>query len=668
MISNTRRITASGFALFYLRVLLWLVGLVVALAIIIPIMVIIFFNPNDYKPQINTYINEKTGLPLSIEGNIELKMLPWLGFNAKNITLAQAPSYGQDTFIQIDEIGFKIPIRELFKWHLQIESLNIKGLNVHLIKNKDGKTNLEYYSSQLKKTTQGKASSNTGKQQNVENPTSSKKLTFALTHFSFENANVLYEDRTKSQRFTLSNLDLKGKNNGNSIEYPINSEFDLKLEPNGKDLFTGHADLQGLVNLAKGAPSAHFDANVSLKTPHALWQNVKLSTQVDANLAKAITFSNIDLTAGGTRALGKANIPMASGSPVTFQINVDQLNVDDLLKASSTSKSTTAGQTTPSPVTKSENNTAKNSSRPISGDIVIGQLQAKNMTFTQVKASLKTENNLLKINPLQASLYQGKLNATITYDLNNQSHPTTVQGQIAGLQIKPLLNDLKQMQDLSGIAALDFNLAQSTTESLHGILKCSLTNGVVTGVDVNYYLKKAQALLKKEQLTVSDTHQTPFDSLTATLNLHQNVIYNNDLLILSPTFRVNGEGSLNLKDQTLEYKLQAWKQYTDGVEHPNAYPLAIRLKGPIQHPKVEPDLDLYLKMALERELKKQINKQITKGLNKLLKIPKDQPNGSGQTSDPQEQAPEKVQTPEEIIKKKVSKEVERGLKKIFKID
>ncbi len=64
----------------FLRFLSWSVLTLLSVAIIIPVAAFLYFDPNDYKAQLSTFITEKSGLPLEIHGNINMKYFPWLGF------------------------------------------------------------------------------------------------------------------------------------------------------------------------------------------------------------------------------------------------------------------------------------------------------------------------------------------------------------------------------------------------------------------------------------------------------------------------------------------------------------------------------------------------------------------------------------------------------------
>ena len=56
------------------------VALLIAAIVILPMVI----DPNDYRDDITAITKEKTGLDLSLEGDLSLSVFPWLGVYAQN--------------------------------------------------------------------------------------------------------------------------------------------------------------------------------------------------------------------------------------------------------------------------------------------------------------------------------------------------------------------------------------------------------------------------------------------------------------------------------------------------------------------------------------------------------------------------------------------------------
>ena len=64
-----------------------LIGLIVAALLIIPM----FVDLNDYKPQIEQQVTAATGRSFSIGGDIDLSLFPWAGVALSDIRLGNPP-------------------------------------------------------------------------------------------------------------------------------------------------------------------------------------------------------------------------------------------------------------------------------------------------------------------------------------------------------------------------------------------------------------------------------------------------------------------------------------------------------------------------------------------------------------------------------------------------
>ncbi len=650
----------------FLRVVLWLVLLIISIAIIIPVAAFLIFNPNDYKQEVSAFITEKSGLPLEIHGNIEMKYFPHLALNVADVQLSQAPGFGDGEFIKIEHMTFKLPVRELLDRQLIIETLTLKGLQINLVKNSDGSTNWDYFTNQVKKTTSKKSVSTEDKPASSTDSKQKKKLTFSLVHFDVQDANFSFEDKAQQEIIQLRSLQIKGERGDKENDYPISGQFDVtqQLSKSKATSLSGHTDFKGTMTFAKKI-TATLDTTMTLAFPNnpSNFQKANLAMNINVDADKAISLKDIRLQVGEQTITGTSMIPADGNAPITFKLKMNRLDLDKLAPApsapesapQSSSNATPLQTTTAQSTTVSKNSVSNNkSSRSINGDIQIQQVLVKNLTLDNVKASIRKDNNLLKVSSLTASLYQGTLSLVASKDLANAQAATTVQGTLKDIQIQPLLTDLKQEKRLTGRADLDFNLAQNS--KINGIVKAHITNGTIEGIDVKYYLSLAASLFNKEKKVEADTNTTPFGDLTATLNINDDIIYNNDLTIVAPSFKANGDGSINLANKTIEYKMQAYRQYKDNEEHPNAYPLAIRIKGALNHPKVEPDMDLYLKKGLEKDLKKELNKQIEKNLGKIL----------GNKSDPNQTTQEGSTPSTDELQQKLEEKLNKGLNKLFK--
>jgi uncharacterized protein involved in outer membrane biogenesis len=632
------------------RVLLSFFLLLVGLAIVVPIAAYFFFDPNHFKNEITTYINSKSGLPLEIHGKISMQVFPWVGLKVHQVDLAHPSSFGHGKMIEIQEMGLKMPLNELLQKHLQIESLDVKGLTINAIKNKDGSTNWEYYSKQVKN--KQNATPSTSVPTKSDTPSQgSKKLRFDLLKFSLNDVKATFEDRQSGEKIEIEKLQLVGRQGSAAGSYPIEGEISVRTN----DL-TSQGKFEGTFEEVNNKWLASLQTDFTFDIPKnpASFRKGSISTQINANFAESIAFNKLMVKSGQLELKGHCKVPFDQKQAITFHADINKLDLNGL---SGSSK----GEVKPAVTNDAANKVLvqhavskpKTSQQLVIGSVTIGKVLAHGLVLDNVSTQVKKDATTLTLRDLSANFYQGKLLTNVVKHLQNPQAPVALVGKLTQVSLSPLLKDLKQEARVSGVSNVDFNLSYHETPGLNGTLKLQISDGVIEGVDVKYYLSLAQSLLKKTETKETDTKRTPFGTLVATMLFNNNVMDNNDLAITSADFTAKGEGSINLNSQTIAYKLQALKVYQDNKEHTKAYPLAIRIKGPLGHPKVEPDYDVYLKKLMEQEVKGELNKQI----GKLLGAPKEtDPNAPSD-------APQNL---EDAAKKKLEEKLNKGLKKLFK--
>ena len=98
-------------------------------------------DPNDYKDKIQSLALEKTGRELSIDGDIGLSYFPWAGLSLGSMAMANPDGFGESAFVQIDSAQVKVKLLPLLKKSVEVNTVELKGLNLDLQRAADGTTN-----------------------------------------------------------------------------------------------------------------------------------------------------------------------------------------------------------------------------------------------------------------------------------------------------------------------------------------------------------------------------------------------------------------------------------------------------------------------------------------------------------------------------------------------
>ena len=260
----------------------------------------------------------------------------------------------------------------------------------------------------------------------------------------------------------------------------------------------------------------------------------------------------------------------------------------------------------------------------LSGDIHIKYLTLMNLHMQNVSADMAWEDNIFTISPISAVLYDGWMSGTVHgRDLSKVPH-WDWDMQFSRVQIKPLLFDLNGQDnklDISGIGQLRMeadttgNTKSELINHMHGNLKYGLTNGVVSGIDLNYYIATAVELINRQPVSSpSDTMQTSFESLTGSMRLRNGVASTDDTILVSSAVTVKATGNLDLIRDSIDYALDIVPQHLEAFK----WSIPVLITGSLQSPNVKLDT-LKINTIIANE---QFQRLKEKAEDKLKKMPK----------------------------------------------
>lgn len=260
--------------------------------------------------------------------------------------------------------------------------------------------------------------------------------------------------------------------------------------------------------------------------------------------------------------------------------------------------------------------------KKLKGNISMAQFDLMKLKGSAAKVDVNWEDGVLILNPITAKLYQGSFKGEIRgSDFSNQSvwHGKINFNQI---QLQPLLSDLYGVNaklNVSGLADLALNLdtkgkdKQAALSHLNGTTQFSVKNGELAGIDINYFMQTADALINRQPIKSANRNSTAFESLTGSVSIKNGVANNKDLLLSSTAFTTQGEGEINLVNQTMDYQLTAKSVKTAGVE----WVVPVLVTGDIKHPKIHLDmvtLNQFLLKSKLKNVKEKVKQEIQKNI------------------------------------------------------
>jgi AsmA protein len=179
-----------------LSVLVVAIGLLVVLAVALLFIV----DPNDYKGQIASKVEEQTGRTLSIEGDMALSVFPWLGLEIGRTQLSNAEGFGDEPMARMESVQVRVKLLPLLRNDLQMDTVRLNGLYLNLARSADGSTNWDDLA--------GPAAEDRGEAETLPTDDDGGDLLGGLAIGGVEvtDAQLVWEDRSTDSRYEVRDL------------------------------------------------------------------------------------------------------------------------------------------------------------------------------------------------------------------------------------------------------------------------------------------------------------------------------------------------------------------------------------------------------------------------------------------------------------------------------
>ena len=181
-----------------MKLLKWLGGVIAALLILIVLAVVILPNivdPNDYREKIGTLVKDNTGRDLTLEGNLELSVFPWLGIKTQGLRLSQPDGIAGD-MISVDTAQLRLKLLPLLSKQVQVDTIILTKPQVSLITLSNG---LDSFSGLTGGDSEAAAAPE------VES-SGAGSVSLAVQGIQITEGLVIIDDRKAGSRMELSNL------------------------------------------------------------------------------------------------------------------------------------------------------------------------------------------------------------------------------------------------------------------------------------------------------------------------------------------------------------------------------------------------------------------------------------------------------------------------------
>lgn len=652
---------------------------VFALLVAAAVAITLFVDPNDYRDEIATYVEEKTGRPFELQGELSLSLFPWIGLETGPAQLGNAPGFGDQPFARVEEVGIKVQLLPLLRKELVMDTVILDGMVLNLTRNEQGKGNWEGLAGEPGPEPEPPP----------EEPSPAGGLAgFAVSGVNVSNARIVWEDRQTGTHMALQELDLTTGQLGGAEPVDVKLEFDLVDQPEGRprhfeltsdvlfDLQQGTLNMSDLLVKFAGVELAgsvqgkdvlgesSFTGRLAVAefVPRRVLQELEIElpeTTDPTVLGKAVLETEFSATTSAAELndlmlrlddstlTGTLAVRDFAKQALRFDLDLDQIDLDRYLPPPEEEPTrASAGFGLISSAVAAEPPAADDGplipvdlirGLDVEGELRIAELKAYNLRSEQVRMVVSAKNGSVRVHPSQAQLYGGSYSGDVRIDARGKQPLISMNETLEGVQAQPLLKDAADTDLLSGTAKVTAQLAGTATtmeqlrRSLNGTIAMAFTDGSIKGVNIPNLIRKANATIRGQPAPPEEPEQTDFTQLTATAAVRNGVADNRDLQLQSPLLRVTGAGTANLVEETVDYTLKAVivasleGQGGAALESLKGVPIPVRIEGPFAEPGFKVDLAQVLteqqKQRLEQEVeekKEEVREEVEEKLKDRL--------------------------------------------------
>ncbi len=121
-------------------------GLRIALAAI-AVLVLLFVVPpligvNRYRGQITQIISQSLGRPVRLS-SVQVRLLPWPGFEISDLSVAEDPAYGAEPVLYANKVTASIRLLALWRGRVEIGKISVDEASLNLVRAGPGRWNLD---------------------------------------------------------------------------------------------------------------------------------------------------------------------------------------------------------------------------------------------------------------------------------------------------------------------------------------------------------------------------------------------------------------------------------------------------------------------------------------------------------------------------------------------
>jgi AsmA protein len=570
------------------------IAAIIAAPFIVPVQAI--------KARVVEQVEQATGRKLTIAGDVKLSVFPSLSVDAGQVTLSNAAGAAERNMVSLAKLQVALKLMPLLSGEIAVDQFVLVDPVINLEVDRNGRANWQFAAppppgrpAPAQPGAQG-GSSGGGPAAMLQQ--------VRLGDVRLVNGKVTYRDAKANKTETIDKINVKLSLP--AIDKPFNADGALdwngktvKLEAQVASLAAILEEKASNVGLKVASEPVNFTFGGSVKTGPALtvggdidlnvpsvrnlaaWTGNPLTMQgntfgplaIKGKLAvngPKVAFQNAALSLDALRAKGNFEFDGSGARPYAkAQLDTEMLDLNPYLppeqKAAAKPAGGAGGQGQQAAAANddwSDEPLDLSGLRAADADLALNVAGIKVRKIEVGKSALNValKGGRMTADLAELNIYEGKGKGRVVLDGSGQGAGVQSNFSLAGLQIGPLLAAAADSNMMTGKGALDFevtgrgNSQRQLISALNGKGDVKLNDGAVKGIDFVRVLCDPMEALKALGGRADANSQTPFSELGLTYTIANGIVTNKDLAMLGPLFRVEGAGTVDLPNRTVNYR------------------------------------------------------------------------------------------------------------------
>ncbi|UNM96705.1 AsmA family protein [Ignatzschineria rhizosphaerae] len=398
-----------------------------------------------------------------------------------------------------------------------------------------------------------------------------------LTKLEVQDLQISSQKSAKMPALILDKITINAKN----ISPLTTGSLQFKLSASQKDHL--HFDLSGqsTITFTQVSKSWNFKDNL-LKANINRWQNFipskTIALQLEADLALNLTqdtllISPLTLLLDEQKITGDIAFTSLQQQQGRITLKGKKLDLSPYLPEQSTTSPNIPNNSNAKEETNIKPSTSTNQ-RALTINTKLQELKINTFVAQNIGIDALLQNDLITISEAKAMLLGG--NMMVKGHVKTANETPIIDGNITitALPLTNLLTALQKSLPITGNLNLNGQLQTqgfdktSIMKHLQGNVQVNISNGQLIGMDYEQLVCEGFALLKKENFRQNSAKPTTnFNKLNANATIRNGVISNNSLQMEIPGLAATGNGTINLNNETLDYRISLLLKESTGVAH-----------------------------------------------------------------------------------------------------